>query len=140
MPPGASALLCNAEQLREFPFHKMATFGDLAKDVWVVILEELRDAKDCCFVMDDPSAELFHWAGGQELIKFPERIEMWRFLDSSSLNLKSTHRTDIPVAFVLCRMIGEEELDRITAVLSSPQDSPSSCRIFTAYSDQVQSK
>lgn len=118
----------------------MATFGDLAKDVWVVILEQLQGAEDCRIVMDDPSAELFHWAGGQELIRFPERIEIWRFLDFSALNLKSTHRTDVSMAFVLCRVIGEEELDQIATFLSSPQDSPRNCWIFTAYSDEVQSK
>lgn len=119
--------------------HKMATFGDLAKDVWVVILDQLRDAKDCHIVMDDPSAELFHWAGGQELIRFPERIEIWRFLDFSALNLKSTHRTDVSLAFVLCRVIGEKEIDQITTILSSPPDSlsPRNCWIFTAYSDEV---
>lgn len=118
----------------------MATFCDLAKDVWVVILEQFKDAKGCSVVMDDPSAELFHWSGVQDLLKFPERLEIWRFLDLSARNLKSAQKADTSVVFVLCRVIGEEELDRIATFLSSPRDSPINCSIFTAYSDEVQSK
>lgn len=118
----------------------MATFSDLARDAWVTILEQFRDARNGLIVMDDTSAELFHWAGVQDLIKFPQRFEIWRFLDSSVRNLQSAPRTDALVVFVLCAVIGEKELDRITSILSLPRDNPTNCSIFTAYSDEVHSK
>lgn len=136
--PGSG--LSSMSMSTDFPFHKMATVSDLAKDVWLVVLEQFRNARDGNMVMDDPSAELFHWTGVQDLLKFPQRLEIWRFLDSSSRGLKSALKADALVVFVLCRVIGEEELDRITSLLSFPRDTPIDCSIFTAYSDEVQSK
>ena len=118
----------------------MATFSDLARDAWVTILEQFRDARNGLIVMDDASAELFHWAGVQDLMKLPQRFEIWRFLDSSVRNLQSTPRTDALVVFVLCTVIGEKELDRITSILSLPRDNPTNCSIFIAYSDEVHTK